>query len=204
MSPLNVPTPITHWVYTKVWGLCSAGIFWIVACHPGRSCSAAQRLGSGTWPRVATTLQQFSQVSLRALITVGAYCGCSVLCALAGILYSGFVQIPYYGMGDPFLFEAVAGAVIGGLAFTGGEGSFVGTLVGVLFIVTLNQFMSALNVSAGVVDLIYGGVILFALTVSGPGSNRWKSRKKPAPRGLSAMPDVGPMLYGHSDGAVPA
>jgi ribose/xylose/arabinose/galactoside ABC-type transport system permease subunit len=24
-------------------------------------------------------------------------------------------------MGDPFLFEAVAGAVIGGLAFTGGE-----------------------------------------------------------------------------------
>ena len=90
-------------------------------------------------------------------ITVGAYCGCSVLCALAGILYSGFVQIPYYGMGDPFLFEAVAGAVIGGLAFTGGEGSFVGTLVGVLFIVTLNQFMSALNVSAGVVDLIYGG-----------------------------------------------
>jgi ribose/xylose/arabinose/galactoside ABC-type transport system permease subunit len=40
---------------------------------------------------------------------------------VAGILYSGFVQIPYYGMGDPFLFEAVAGAVIGGLAFTGGE-----------------------------------------------------------------------------------
>ena len=87
-------------------------------------------------------------------------------------------------MGDPFLFEAVAGAVIGGLAFTGGEGSFVGTLVGVLFIVTLNQFMSALNVSAGVVDLIYGGAILFALTVSGPGSNRWKSRKKPAPRAV--------------------
>ena len=81
-------------------------------------------------------------------------------------------------MGDPFLFEAVAGAVIGGLAFTGGEGSFIGTLFGVLFVVTLNQFMSALNVSAGVVDLIYGGVILFALTVSGPGSSRWKSRKR--------------------------
>jgi hypothetical protein len=31
--------------------------------------------------------------------------------------------------------------------------------------------MSALNVSAGVVDLIYGGVILFALAVSGPGSS---------------------------------
>ena len=86
---------------------------------------------------------------------VAAYAGCSVLCVVAGILYKGFVQIPYYGMGDPFLFEAVAGAV-GGVAFTGGEGSFGGCLAGVLFIVTLNQFMSALNVSAGVVDLIYG------------------------------------------------
>jgi ribose transport system permease protein len=85
-------------------------------------------------------------------------------------------------MGDPFLFEAVAGAVIGGLAFTGGEGSFVGTLVGVLFIVTLNQFMSALNVSAGVVDLIYGAAILLALAVSGPGSARMTARKKPARR----------------------
>jgi ribose/xylose/arabinose/galactoside ABC-type transport system permease subunit len=55
----------------------------------------------------------------------------------------------------------------------------VRTLVGVLFIVTLNQFMSALNVSAGVVDLIYGGSILFALAVSGPGSPRWASRKRP-------------------------
>ncbi len=184
MSPLNVPVPITHFVYTKVWGLSSAGILWILLSIVlqillRRSTPGFRHLATGG-NHIAAVL---SGIPTR-LITVGAYAGCSVLCALAGILYSGFVQIPYYGMGDPFLFEAVAGAVIGGLAFTGGEGSFVGTLVGVLFIVTLNQFMSALNVSAGVVDLIYGGVILFALTVSGPGSNRWKSRKKPAPRAV--------------------
>jgi ribose transport system permease protein len=181
MSPLNVPVPITHWVYTKVWGLSSAGILWIVASIIlavllRRSTPGFRHLATGG-NHIAAVL---SGVPTR-IITVGAYCGCSVLCAAAGILYSGFVQIPYYGMGDPFLFEAVAGAVIGGLAFTGGEGSFAGTLAGVLFIVTLNQFMSALNVSAGVVDLIYGGVILFALAVSGPGSARWTSRKKPGP-----------------------
>ena len=66
MSPLNVPMPITHWVYTKVWGLSSAGILWIVAVHHvGRSFCAVRRPGSGTWQRVATTLQQFSQVSRR-------------------------------------------------------------------------------------------------------------------------------------------
>jgi ribose transport system permease protein len=95
-------------------------------------------------------------------------------------------------MGDPFLFEAVAGAVIGGLAFTGGEGSFAGTLVGVLFIVTLNQFMSALNVSAGVVDLIYGGAILFALAVSGPGSTRKALTKRPARRPAAQEAGTGP------------
>lgn len=169
-SPPNVPASITHWVYTKVWGLSSAGILWIVvsivlAIVLRRSAPGFRHMATGG-NRIAAVL---SGIPTRA-ITVGAYAGCSVLCALAGILYSGFVQIPYYGMGDPFLFEAVAGAVIGGLAFTGGEGGFAGTLAGVLFIVTLNQFMSALNVSAGVVDLIYGGVILFALAVSGPGS----------------------------------
>jgi len=188
MSPLNVPEPITHWVYTKVWGLSSAGILWIVASIIlavllRRSTPGFRHLATGG-NRIAAVL---SGVPTRA-ITVGAYCGCSVLCALAGILYSGFVQIPYYGMGDPFLFEAVAGAVIGGLAFTGGEGSFAGTLVGVLFIVTLNQFMSALNVSAGVVDLIYGGSILFALAVSGPGSPRWTSRRRPVRR--TATPEA--------------
>ena len=85
-------------------------------------------------------------------------------------------------MGDPFLFEAVAGAVVGGVAFTGGEGSFGGCLAGVLFIVTLNQFMSALNVSAGVVDLIYGGVILFALAVSGSTTTRETSTKRAGQR----------------------
>ena len=184
--------PITHWVYTKVWGLSSAGIFWLVASIIlaillRRSTPGFRHLATGG-NRIAAVL---SGVPTR-LVTVGAYCGCSVLCALAGILYSGFVQIPYYGMGDPFLFEAVAGAVIGGLAFTGGEGSFVGTLVGVLFIVTLNQFMSALNVSAGVVDLIYGGAILFALAVSGPGSTRKALTKRPARRPAAQEAGTGP------------
>jgi ribose transport system permease protein len=192
MSPLNVPTPITHWVYTKVWGLSSAGIFWIVASIIlaillRRSTPGFRHLATGG-NRIAAVL---SGVPTR-LVTVGAYCGCSVLCALAGILYSGFVQIPYYGMGDPFLFEAVAGAVIGGLAFTGGEGSFAGTLVGVLFIVTLNQFMSALNVSAGVVDLIYGAAILFALAVSGPGTAGKALTKRPARRPAAQEAGTGP------------
>jgi hypothetical protein len=51
-----------------------------------------------------------------------------------------------------------------------------------LFIVTLNQFMSALNVSAGVVDLIYGAAILFALAVSGPGSAQKALARRPARR----------------------
>lgn len=190
-SPPNVPAPITHWVYTKVWGLSSAGIFWIIvsiilAVLLRRSTPGFRHLATGG-NRFAAVL---SGIPTR-VITVAAYAGCSVLCAAGGILYSGFVQIPYYGMGDPFLFEAVAGAVIGGLAFTGGDGSFAGTLVGVLFIVTLNQFMSALNVSAGVVDLIYGAVILFALAVSGPGSSRRTSKKRanrPTERPSGATP----------------
>ena len=181
-SPLNVPMPITHWVYSKVWGLSSVGILWIVASIIltlllRNTTAGFKHLATGG-NLVAAVL---SGIPTR-VITVAAYAGCSVLCAIGGILYSGFVQIPYYGMGDPFLFEAVAGAVVGGVAFTGGEGSFGGCLAGVLFIVTLNQFMSALNVSAGVVDLIYGGVILFALAVSGSTTTRETSTKRTAQR----------------------
>jgi ribose transport system permease protein len=75
-SPLNVPTPITHWVYTKVWGLSSAGIFWIVASIIlaillRRSTPGFRHLATGG-NRIAAVL---SGVPTR-LVTVGAYCGC--------------------------------------------------------------------------------------------------------------------------------
>jgi hypothetical protein len=49
-----------------------------------------------------------------------------------------------------------------------------------------------LNVSAGVVDLIYGGAILFALAVSGPGSAQKALTKRPARRPAAQEAGTGP------------
>lgn len=108
---------------------------------------------------------QISGVPVKAVV-VGAYSACAVLAVAAGILFGAFVQQPYYGMGDPFLFEGIAAVVIGGAALAGGIGSFGGTIAGVLLLVTLDQFMSAMNVSAGLVSVIYGVVILVALLIT--------------------------------------
>lgn len=108
---------------------------------------------------------QISGIPVKAVV-VGAYSACSVLAVAAGILFGAFVQQPYYGMGDPFLFEGIAAVVIGGAALAGGIGGFGGSIAGVLLLVTLDQFMSAMNVSAGLVSVIYGVVILIALLIT--------------------------------------
>jgi len=94
--------------------------------------------------------------------------GISGLCAaIAGVLYSGRLGQLYLGMGNPYQMQTVTAVAIGGVSLLGGKGSYVGTAAGVLILVVLDGFLSALSITPSIKSIIYGIVLLLAVLISG-------------------------------------
>lgn len=103
-------------------------------------------------------------------VIVGAFVVSGVCAAIAGILLAGYSTKAYQGMGNAYLLPAIAAVVIGGTRILGGQGRYVGTLVGVTLIVLLNSVLSIMQMPEAGRQVIYGCVIVGMLLVYGRGS----------------------------------
>jgi len=68
---------------------------------------------------------------------------------------------PVMGMG--YELDAIAAVVVGGSNFNGGSGGLAGTLIGVLFIVVINNGLNLLNIPSFWGQVVKGVVIAMAL-----------------------------------------
>ena len=105
---------------------------------------------AGIRPRVVKTL---------ALIISG---GCA---GIAGILVSARLDAANASFGANDLLNAIAAVVIGGTALTGGVGSMIGTVLGVLLIVTIQNGLTLVGVSPFWQTTAVGAIILGAATL---------------------------------------
>jgi ribose transport system permease protein len=86
------------------------------------------------------------------------------LVAIGGIILTSRVGSgqPWLG-GFPLLLEAISAAVIGGTSLSGGKGSMLGTLVGVLFIAFLVNGLTLMGMNQFVREVALGTVIIIAI-----------------------------------------
>jgi ribose/xylose/arabinose/galactoside ABC-type transport system permease subunit len=84
-----------------------------------------------------------------------------MLSGLAGFMMTAYFQagVPLAGTG--FELDAIACVVIGGTALTGGKGSLVGTLLGIIIFGMLSNMFNLLNISA-YMQMVAKGVIILA------------------------------------------
>ena len=75
-------------------------------------------------------------------------------------------------VGDGFELDAIAACVIGGASLSGGEGSAVKTLVGVLILALIGNIMNLLAVPSYPQDVIKGFIIIASVLLQVATSNR--------------------------------
>lgn len=97
------------------------------------------------------------------------------ICAgIAAVLQLSFLSV----MGDPTTaqgleLKAIASGVIGGASLTGGEGSFVGTLVGAFVMTIVDNGCTKLGLDNWIQEVVTGAIIVGAVAL-----DRWRQRSR--------------------------
>lgn len=98
-------------------------------------------------------------------LTVFGYILCSFLAGLAAILMTSRLAMGHAGFGIGSEVRAIAAAVIGGASLHGGEGSMLGTFLGVIVIALLNNAFIMFNGSPNWQTAISGISLIIALSI---------------------------------------
>jgi ribose transport system permease protein len=108
-----------------------------------------------------------NKVKISAFILMG------LLAAFAGILGLAFLPSSQAGRtGLGLELDVIAATIVGGASLSGGEGTILGTILGVLIIGVMRNGLVLLGVSPFVQELMIGLVIIIAV-----GIDKWSTRR---------------------------
>ncbi|PYY36238.1 sugar ABC transporter permease [Curtobacterium sp. MCJR17_055] len=111
-------------------------------------------------------------------VTFLLFVNMGVISALAGVVFTGQLNLASPSAGNGFELDAIAAVFIGGAAVTGGIGTVPGAIVGGLIIGLLNNGMSILGVGSEFQQLIKGLVLLAAVAFDVFNKRRAASARK--------------------------
>jgi len=97
-------------------------------------------------------------------IRIWGYVICGVLAALAGIIMTARLGSGQPTAGNTFLFDTIGATVLGGTSMMGGEGTMIGTVIGVAIIGIITNGLTLLNVSFFYEEVIKGMIIILAVS----------------------------------------
>ncbi len=99
------------------------------------------------------------------IIKISAFSITGLLCAIAGVLNLSFLANVQGTIGQGLELDVIAAVIIGGTTLIGGEGTILGTIIGVLIIGVLRNGLILLGVSPFWQILIIGVVIIGAVGI---------------------------------------
>ncbi len=170
-APQSDATPLMIWIATGrplgvansvlVWLLISAALVFMLTRTPfGRYIYATGNREAAAY---------LSGINTR-LVLIGSFVICSMCAALSGLLIAGYSSKAFQAMGDAYLLPAIAAVVVGGTNILGGQGRYMGTVVGTVLIVLLQSVLSVAQMPEAGRQVIYGVVIIVMLLVYGRSS----------------------------------
>jgi ribose transport system permease protein len=119
---------------------------------------------------------RFSGLSVdRTLIQVYALSG--MLASLAGLVYIARLNAADADLGMMWPLEGIAVAVIGGIAFSGGEGNILGLILGGIIMAVVGNCVNLLGLPARFQDFFIGFVIILVVLIDHAIQKRGKLTK---------------------------
>lgn len=111
-----------------------------------------------------------------AATTVLCYVICGICASLTGMLLVGYTGTSYMSIGGDYEASSIAAVVAGGTLISGGRGSYLGTIAGVIIMTVVSSLMTMMNVGEAGREFIQGIIIVVLLLVVF--SNKtWKKQK---------------------------
>jgi ribose/xylose/arabinose/galactoside ABC-type transport system permease subunit len=98
-------------------------------------------------------------------VTVAAYIICGVLAAVAGLVLAARLGSGYTGAGAGFELDSIVAVVLGGTALSGGRGSVLGTIAGVLLLALIANMLNLLGISPFTQQIVNGLIIIGAIAI---------------------------------------
>jgi ribose/xylose/arabinose/galactoside ABC-type transport system permease subunit len=96
------------------------------------------------------------------LILVVIYMISGLMASIAGLYIAGWVGIADNWVGQGYEVDSIAAVVMGGTSFEGGRGGVLGTMAGVLILVTIYNLVLLLHLPVQTQYMVKGAVIIFA------------------------------------------
>jgi ribose transport system permease protein len=163
-TPAGFSSPLMRWFMTDKTGIVTPVVvfiilFMIAAVLLHRRTPFGRRVyGLGNGEKVAA----LSGINVdRTIMLVYALSGfCS---ALVGCMLTGFSGQASLGMGDEYMLPSIAVVVVGGTLITGGRGSYLGMVGGVLLLTALQTLLAGTTLPYATRVIIFGLVVLAAV-----------------------------------------
>lgn len=100
-----------------------------------------------------------SLVRLQTLVLMGAICG------LSGVMYVGFRGAIDPNEGSDFMLVVIAAAIIGGTPLSGGHGTIIGAVVGMMIIQVISSGLIFFGIDATWSTFVTGAVTVLAVSL---------------------------------------
>lgn len=98
-------------------------------------------------------------------VTVFAYALGGITTGIAALILLARVGGLQSGIGIGIEFTVIAAVVLGGTKLSGGDGTIVGSVIGAIFLVLIDNGLNLMNASPYVYDIVKGSVLLIAVVI---------------------------------------
>jgi len=98
-------------------------------------------------------------------VIISLYTASGFISALAGMLFVSRISVCRPNLGEAFLFEIVTIVLLGGVSIYGGEGTIIGVVLSILLIGLTRYGMLLLNVSAPLISVFIGFLLIIAILI---------------------------------------
>jgi ribose/xylose/arabinose/galactoside ABC-type transport system permease subunit len=98
-------------------------------------------------------------------VILGLFAFNGLLVGLAGVIAASRFGTATSQFGQGFELDVVTAVILGGVAFTGGEGTIRGVMIAVVFLGVVNSGLISLGIPAFYVDVVKGGALIASVAI---------------------------------------